>query len=173
MKRFCFSLMMIGCFAVCFFLTSCGDDEPVTKDFDKSELTNPMFLVKLNDFTAVEQTKNEFWFFSFNSTKIAYAKFSYKGARATVYCNYIYDWTMENGVLKYSNKSLDISKLSLLGIKAFSIANETYFPSSSVYGVNFEEILTKLGYDKARLWKALELSKTKGEAVYLDEVPKN
>ena len=165
---------MICCFAVCFSITSCGDDEPISKDFDKSELTNPMFLVQLTDFTKAEESKNEFWFFSFNGTKLAYAKFAVKNNRATVKSNYIYEWTLENGVLKYSNKSLDISKLSLLGIKAFTIANDTYYPSNnSIYGVDFEEIFTKIGYDKARLWKALELSKTKGEAVYLDEVPKN
>lgn len=135
-KNFFLSVLLICSVLFGVSLTSCGDDEPfISSDFSKTELTAPMFLFEQPNGELVSSLKNGFSFWSFTDAKAAYGSISYvkenNVTRAVLKCSALYDsWNIEGGKLLLGNISRNIKKVSVLGVKAFTIDITIYIPSN-------------------------------------------
>jgi hypothetical protein len=177
MKKFMYlSVALICCAVMGMSLTSCGDDEPfISSDFDKTELTAPMFLFEQPTGDFVTSLKNGFSFWSFTDGKAAYGSINYvkenNQPRAILKCTELYNsWSLEGGKLKLGNINHNIKKVTALGVKAFTIDLTIYIPSNlAINGNTAESVLNELDLNKTKLWQGLEKAKAEGP-VYVDEL---
>lgn len=173
-KFFYFSITLICCVVIGFAFTSCGDDdEPIiTNDFSTTELTTPMFLFEQPKSGVVSTIANGFSFWTFTDNKAAYGTFGFSGTRAILKCTELYDsWSLSNGKLVFGNINYGISRVNVLGVKAYTINLTAYIPSNlSVAGFKGETVFTNMNIDKTKLWNGLEKAKQEGQPVYIDEL---
>ena len=174
-KYLSFSLVLLCTVMMSMSLASCGDDEPfISSDFNKSELTTPMFLFEqpnTNIAGLASALAKGFNFWTFTDGKAAYGSISINNNRAVLKCNELYDsWTLEAGKLKLGNTTRNVKKVSAFGVKAFTIDLTIFIPSNLAIG-NFtaETIFTELSLNKQKLWQGLEKAKQEGP-VYVDEL---
>lgn len=171
MNKFSITFLTFCCVILSLALTSCGDDEPIlSSDFDRSELTTPMFLFEQPTNGIVSSITSGFSFWSFTSEKAARGNLEFVGNRAVLKCSELYNnWGLKDGKLMVGDFSYSIKKVNALGVKAFTIKTTIYIPSNLSIG-NFkgESIFTNLGINKEKLWQGLERARQEG-AVYVDE----
>lgn len=172
MKKYSFlSFALISCLFMGMMLIACGDDdEPdASSDFSKTEFTKPMFIYSLPT-AGIETLANEFSFYTFTDNKAAFATF-YGGIRPYVICHFLNsEWGIEGNVLSIGRYSFALFRFKYESVLVYKIGGTISLPSNlTVLNVKAEDIFTTLGYDKARLWRAIEKSNTEHSMVYLDE----
>ena len=165
------SLALICCVFMGMSLSSCGDDEPIiSNDIQTSELTTPMFLFEQPN-GAVSSIVNGFSFWTFTNEKAAYGTFALAGNRPVLKCTELYNtWTVADGKLVLGNVSHNLTKINVLGVKAYTIDLTVYIPSNlTISNFKAETVFTELGLNKEKLWNGLERAKQEGP-VYIDEL---
>lgn len=172
MKKCSFlSLALICCIFMGVSLTSCSDDDPIiSNNVEKNELTNPLFVFKRPSGDIATTILNGFTFWSFSDNKAAECSIVLVNTKPHLRCNrYEESWNLADGKLTIGGSSFLITKVNVLGVKAYSIGTDIYFASNmNVAGIKAEDIFTK-GFTKERLWNVIEKAKTAGQPVPLNE----
>lgn len=172
MKKFSFlSLALICCIFFGMSLTSCGDDEPViSNDINKAELTTPLFMFEKPSTDLATTIVNGFTFWSFNGNKAAECSIVLVNTKPHLRCNrYEETWSLADGKLTIGSSNYIVTKVNVLGVKAYMIGTKTYFASNmNVVGIKAEDLFTK-NFTKEQLWQVIDKAKASGQAEPLSE----
>ena len=172
MKKLLFlSLALISCIFMGLWLTACGDDDPIiSSNVEKTELTGPLFMYEKPSTDLATTIVNGFTFWSFNENKAAECSIVLVNTKPHLRCNrYEESWNLADGRLTIGSSSFNVTRVNVLGVKAYMFGNKTYFASNmSVVGIKAEDLFTK-GFTKARLWQVIDKAKASGQPEPLSE----
>ena len=172
MKKFSFlSLALICCIFMGMSLTACGDDDPIiSNNVPKTELTTPLFLFEKPTTDLASTVVNGFTFWSFTDNKAAECSIVLVNTKPHLRCNrYEESWNLVDGKLTIGSSNFNVTKVDVLGVKAYLFGTKTYFASNmNVVGIKAEDLFTK-NFTKEQLWQVIDKAKASGQPEPLNE----